>query len=87
MGPDAGRCLQCALTVFILPLSDSQISLPPNGQPQLYGLPPGQSLAMIPPVGHILPGQPLPGTAGLPGFPGVFPPQNSAQQQVDGSFC
>lgn len=64
-------------------LSDSQISLPPNGQPQLYGLPPGQSLAMIPPVGHILPGQPLPGTAGLPGFPGGFPPQNAAQQQVD----
>lgn len=60
----------------------SQVSLPPNGQPQTYGLPPGQSLvAMMPPVGHVLAGQPLPGTAMPPGFPGVFPPQNAAQQQ------
>lgn len=73
--------LQCFFS-----LSDSQVSLPPNGQPQIYGLPPGQGLAMMPPVGHILPGQPLPGTAGLPGFPGVRPPQNAAQQQVDSSL-
>lgn len=74
---------ECALTRSVYSLAGSQVSLPPNGQPQIYGLPPGQSLAMIPPVGHILPGQPLPGTAGLPGFPGVCPPQNAAQHQVD----
>lgn len=41
---------------------------------------------MMPPVGHIIPVQPLPGAAGLPGFPGVCPPQNAAQQKVGSSL-
>lgn len=59
-----------------------QVHLPPNGQLQAYSLPPGQNFpVMIPPVGHALPGQPLPASTGPPGFPGVFPPHNAAQQQ------
>ena len=59
-----------------------QVPLPPNGQLQAYGLPPGQTFpVMMPPMGHALPGQPLPGSAGPPGFPGVFPPHNATQQQ------
>lgn len=61
-----------------------QVPLPPNGQLQAYGLPPGQSFpVMMPPMGHALPGQPLPGSTGPPGFPGVYPPHSAAQQQVD----
>lgn len=36
---------------------------------------------MMPPMGNTLPGQLLPGSAGPPGFPGVYPPHNTAQQQ------
>lgn len=36
---------------------------------------------MMPPMGHVLPGQPLPGSAGPPGFPGVHPPHIATQQQ------
>uniref|UniRef100_A0A4W5Q9N6 SR-related CTD-associated factor 4a n=1 Tax=Hucho hucho TaxID=62062 RepID=A0A4W5Q9N6_9TELE len=50
-----------------------QISLPPNGQLQGYGLLPGQAYpGMVGP-----PGQPLPGT-GPPGFPGGYPPNKDA---------
>lgn len=60
----------------------SQVPLPPNGQPQAYGLPPGQTFpAMMPSMGHALPGQPLPGSTGPPGFPGVFPAHNAVQQK------
>ncbi|AWO99754.1 putative splicing factor arginine/serine-rich 15 [Scophthalmus maximus] len=62
----------------------SQQALPPNGQLQAYGLPPGQSFpVMMPHMGHALPGQPLPGSTGPPGFPVVFPHHNAAQQQQD----
>ncbi|XP_026227818.1 SR-related and CTD-associated factor 4 [Anabas testudineus] len=62
-----------------------QVSLPPNGQP--CGLPPGQSFpVMLPPMGNALPGQPLPGSAGPPGFPVVYPPHNIGQQQQDFSM-
>ncbi|XP_054482084.1 SR-related and CTD-associated factor 4 isoform X2 [Anoplopoma fimbria] len=61
-----------------------QVPLPPNGQLQAYGLPPVQNFpVMMPPLGHALPGQPLPGSIGPPGFPGLYPPQNIAQQQQD----
>ncbi|XP_078121801.1 SR-related and CTD-associated factor 4 [Sander vitreus] len=61
-----------------------QVPLPPNGQLQAYGLPAGQSFpVMMPPVGHALPGQALPGSTGPPGFSGVYPPHNAAQQQQD----
>ncbi|KAL7390801.1 hypothetical protein ABVT39_028066 [Epinephelus coioides] len=61
-----------------------QAPLPPNGQLQGYGLPPGQSFpVMMPPIGHAVPGQTLPGSTGPPGFPGVFPPHSAAQQQQD----
>ncbi|KAG7515581.1 splicing factor, arginine serine-rich 15 [Solea senegalensis] len=61
-----------------------QVPLPPNGQLQAYGLPPGQNFpGIMPPMGHVHPGQPLPGSTGPPGFPGVFPPHNAAQQQQD----
>uniref|UniRef100_A0A8C2ZIX0 SR-related CTD associated factor 4 n=1 Tax=Cyclopterus lumpus TaxID=8103 RepID=A0A8C2ZIX0_CYCLU len=61
-----------------------QVPLPPNGQLQAYGLQPGQSFpVMMPPLGHALPGQPLPGSTGPPGFPGLYPPHNAAQQQQD----
>lgn len=57
-----------------------QVPPPPNGQ--ACGLPPGQSFpVMMPPMGNALPGQPLPGSTGLPGFPGVYPPHSIAQQQ------
>lgn len=63
----------------------SQVALPPNGQLQVCGLPPGQSFpAGMPPMGHTLPGLPLSGSSGPPGFPGVYPPQNAAQQQQVG---
>ncbi|XP_040038196.2 SR-related and CTD-associated factor 4 isoform X1 [Gasterosteus aculeatus] len=62
----------------------SQVPLPPNGQLQAYGLQPGQSFpVMMPPLGHALPGQPLPSSTGPPGFPGLYPPPNAAQQQQD----
>lgn len=72
------RCCLCTwFTVF-----PPQVLLPPNGQPPTYGLPPGQSFpAMMPPMGHALPGQPLPGSTVPSGFPGVFPPHTAAQQQ------
>ncbi|KAM7398092.1 hypothetical protein PAMA_006119 [Pampus argenteus] len=61
-----------------------QVPLPPNGQLQAYGLPPGQSFpVMIPPMGHALPGQPLPGSTGPPGFLGGYLSHNAAQQQQD----
>ncbi|XP_055370647.1 SR-related and CTD-associated factor 4 isoform X2 [Betta splendens] len=61
-----------------------QVPLPPNGQLQTCGLPPGHSYPMMmPPMGNALPGQSLPGTAGPPGFPGVYPPLGIAQQQQD----
>ncbi|XP_040907111.1 SR-related and CTD-associated factor 4 isoform X3 [Toxotes jaculatrix] len=61
-----------------------QVPLPPNGQLQAYGLQPGQSFPVVmPPMGHALPGQPLPGSTGPPGFPGVYPPHSAAQQQQD----
>ncbi|CAN9501871.1 unnamed protein product [Ophioblennius macclurei] len=61
-----------------------QVPLAPNGQLQVCGLPPGQAFPVtMPPMGHVLPGQPLPGSTGLPGFPGVFPLHSSAQQQQD----
>lgn len=60
----------------------SQVLLPPNGQLQAYGLPPGQGFpGMMPPIGHALPGQPLPGSTGHSGFPGGFPTHHTAQQQ------
>ncbi|XP_077448196.1 SR-related and CTD-associated factor 4 isoform X3 [Stigmatopora argus] len=60
-------------------------SLPPNGQLPAYGLMPGQSFhGMMPPMGQAPPGQPFPGSAGPPGFHGVFPPPpHSAQQQQE----
>lgn len=59
-----------------------QVPLPPNGQLQAYGLPPGQGFpVMMPPMGHALPGQPLPGSTGPPGFLGGYLPHNAAQQQ------
>lgn len=59
-----------------------QVPLPPNGQLQACGLPPGQSFpVMMPPMGNSVPGQPLPGSTGPQGFPGVYPPHNIAQQQ------
>ncbi|XP_031728585.1 SR-related and CTD-associated factor 4 isoform X1 [Anarrhichthys ocellatus] len=61
-----------------------QVPLPPNGQLQTFGLQPGQSFpVMMPPLGHALPGQPPPGSTGPPGFPGLYPPHNAAQQQQD----
>ena len=61
----------------------SQVPLPPNGQLQAYGLPPAQSFpGMVPHMGHALPGQSPPGSAGPPGFPGGYPPHNAAHQQV-----
>lgn len=67
--------------------SRSQVHLPPNGQLQAFGLPPGQNFpVMIPPMGHALPGQPLPGSTGPPGFPVVYPPHNAAQQQQVGGI-
>ncbi|MEQ2221223.1 hypothetical protein ILYODFUR_013577 [Ilyodon furcidens] len=36
-------------------------------------------------MGHSLPGQPLPGSAGHPGFPGAYPSQNAAHQHQDSS--
>ncbi|KAM9847279.1 SR-related and CTD-associated factor 4 [Aulostomus maculatus] len=61
-----------------------QVSLPPNGQLQAYGLPPGQGFpGVMPPMGHALPGQPLPGSTGPPAFLGGYPPHNAAQQQQD----
>ncbi|MEQ2205537.1 hypothetical protein XENOCAPTIV_002441 [Xenoophorus captivus] len=42
---------------------------------------PGQSFPVaMPTMGHSLPGQPLPGSAGHPGFPGAYPSQNAAHQ-------
>ncbi|XP_041707391.2 SR-related and CTD-associated factor 4 [Coregonus clupeaformis] len=59
-----------------------QISLPPNGQLQGYGLLPGQAYpGMVRPPGQVHPGQPLPGT-GPPGFPGGYP-QHAGQQEQD----
>ncbi|XP_067347830.1 SR-related and CTD-associated factor 4 isoform X2 [Channa argus] len=61
-----------------------QVPLPPNGQHQTCGLPPGQSFpVMMPPMGNALQGQGLPVSAGPPGFPGVYPPHNTTQQQQD----
>nr|XP_012774376.2 splicing factor, arginine/serine-rich 15 [Maylandia zebra] len=61
-----------------------QVPLPPNGQLQVHGLPPGQSFpAVMPPMGHMLSGMSLSGSSGPPGFPGVYHHQNAAQQQQD----
>ncbi|XP_019715154.1 splicing factor, arginine/serine-rich 15 isoform X1 [Hippocampus comes] len=58
--------------------------LPPNGQLPAYGLMPGQGFqGMTPQMGQVVPGQPFSGPAGQPGFPGVYPPPHSAQQQQD----
>ncbi|KAK5858549.1 hypothetical protein PBY51_002682 [Eleginops maclovinus] len=59
-----------------------QVPLPPNGQHQAYGLPPGHNFpGLMPHMGHALPGQSPPGSAGPPGFPGGYPPHNAAHQQ------
>ncbi|KAK5611648.1 hypothetical protein CRENBAI_013253 [Crenichthys baileyi] len=63
-----------------------QVPVPPNGQLQAGVVLPGQSFPVaMPTMGHSLPGQPLPGSAGHPGFPGAYPPQNAAQQHQDSS--
>ncbi|KAM4726983.1 SR-related and CTD-associated factor 4 isoform 2-T2 [Anableps anableps] len=63
-----------------------QVPVPPNGQLQAGVVLPGQSFPVaMPTMGHSLPGHPLPGSTGHPGFPGVYPPQNAAQQQQDSS--
>uniref|UniRef100_H3CX52 SR-related CTD associated factor 4 n=1 Tax=Tetraodon nigroviridis TaxID=99883 RepID=H3CX52_TETNG len=66
----------------MLNVTQEQFPLHPNGQPQAFGLPPSQNFpAMMPQMGHALPGQLLPGSTGPPGFPGMFPPHNASQQQ------
>uniref|UniRef100_A0A3Q2PRA3 SR-related CTD associated factor 4 n=1 Tax=Fundulus heteroclitus TaxID=8078 RepID=A0A3Q2PRA3_FUNHE len=61
-----------------------QVPVPPNGQLHAALVLPGQSFPVaMPTMGHSLPGQPLPGPAGHPGFPGVYPPQNAAKPQQD----
>ncbi|XP_043996907.1 SR-related and CTD-associated factor 4 isoform X2 [Gambusia affinis] len=63
-----------------------QVSVPPNGQLQAGVVLPGQGYPVtMPTMGHSLPGHHIPGSAGLPGFPGIYPPQNAAQQQQDSS--
>ncbi|KAK5887440.1 hypothetical protein CesoFtcFv8_016043 [Champsocephalus esox] len=58
-----------------------QVPLPPNGQLQAYGLQSAQSFpGMVPHMGHALPGQSPPGSAGPPGFPGGYPPHNAAHK-------
>lgn len=65
--------------------SSPQVPLPPNGQLQIHGLPPGQSFpAVMPPMGHMLSGMSLSGSSRPPGFPGVYHHQNAAQQQQVG---
>lgn len=72
----------CNTTARYLLRCLSQVPLPSNGQIQAFGLPPVQGFpVMMPPVGHALPGQPLPGSTGPPGFMGGFVPHNAAQQQ------
>lgn len=63
-----------------------QAPLPLNGQPQAYGLPPGEVFplgGMVPHVGHPQMGQPLTGSTGPMGFQGIYPQNAAAQQQVD----
>uniref|UniRef100_A0A3B3TK92 SR-related CTD-associated factor 4a n=2 Tax=Poecilia latipinna TaxID=48699 RepID=A0A3B3TK92_9TELE len=63
-----------------------QVSVPPNGQLQAGVVLPGQGYPVtMPTMGHTLPGHHIPGSTGLPGFPGIYPPQNAAQQQQDSS--
>ncbi|XP_008425450.1 splicing factor, arginine/serine-rich 15 isoform X1 [Poecilia reticulata] len=63
-----------------------QVSVPPNGQLQGGVVLPGQGYPVaMPSMGHALPGHHIPGSTGLPGFPGIYPPQNAAQQQQDSS--
>uniref|UniRef100_A0A087YGT8 SR-related CTD associated factor 4 n=1 Tax=Poecilia formosa TaxID=48698 RepID=A0A087YGT8_POEFO len=63
-----------------------QVSVPPNGQLQAGVVLPGQGYPVtMPTMGHALPGHHIPGSTGLPGFPGIYPPQNAAQQQQDSS--
>lgn len=70
------------MTLNLASFYSPQVHLPPNGQPQAYGLAPGQGFpAMVPPVGHTQPGQPIPGPTGPSGFPGLYPPHGAAQQQ------
>lgn len=60
--------------------------MPLNGQPQSFGLPPGQIFplgGMIPPVGHPQMGQPPPGSTGPMGFQGIYPSQSTVPQQQD----
>lgn len=79
---DKGKVIKLFMHCFHKGFFFLQVPLPPNGQLQAYGLPPGQGFpVMMPPMGHALPGQPLPGSSGRPGFPGIFPPHNAAQQQ------
>lgn len=88
-GASSKNCHFFLLKGLILFLHDNlasfyspQVHLPPNGQPQAYGLAPGQGFpAMVPPVGHTQPGQPIPGPTGPSGFPGLYPPHGAAQQQ------
>ncbi|TNM84811.1 hypothetical protein fugu_008989 [Takifugu bimaculatus] len=68
----------------MLNVTQEQFPLHPNGQPQAFGLPPGQNFpAMMPPMGHALPGQLLPGSAGPPGFPGAFPPHQQQEMSME----
>ncbi|XP_034034211.1 SR-related and CTD-associated factor 4 isoform X2 [Thalassophryne amazonica] len=61
-----------------------QIPLPPNGQLQAYGLPPGQGFpGLMPLIGQPQLEQPLPGSAGPPVFQGGLPPTNATQQLQD----
>ncbi|MED6293963.1 hypothetical protein CHARACLAT_015982 [Characodon lateralis] len=63
-----------------------QVPVPPNGQLQAGVVLSGQSFPVaMPTMGHSLPGQPLPGSAGHPGFPGAYPSQNAAHQHQDSS--
>lgn len=62
-----------------------QGALPLNGQPQSFGLPPGQVFplgGMIPPVGHPQMGQP-PGSTGPLIFQGIYSAQNAPLQQQE----
>ncbi|XP_047235440.1 SR-related and CTD-associated factor 4 isoform X1 [Girardinichthys multiradiatus] len=63
-----------------------QVPVPPNGQLQAGVVLPGQSFPVaMPTMGHSLPGQTLPGSAGHSGFPGAYPSQNAAHQHQDSS--
>ncbi|KAJ0061559.1 hypothetical protein NL108_005701 [Boleophthalmus pectinirostris] len=63
-----------------------QGSVPLNGQPQAFGLPPGQVFplgGMIPPPGLPQMGQPPLGASGPTGFQGVYPPHSVLPQQQE----